>query len=139
MHSPHPSLRAQVRPVRTPAPCVYAPRPAPLPRVPRACRPRAPRAPCACLPRARATPQRPRPPARPACRARPAPSLLLKWAVAHFRLCTLFFFPYFFQLLENTKKKKIYTYFFSYFPGYSIKFIKIYFLQFSSILQRVKS
>ena len=68
--------------------------------------------------------------AQPACRARPAPSLLLKWAVAHFRFCTPFFFPIYFQLLENTKK--IIHLFFFHFPRYSNKFIKIYFLQFSS-------
>ena len=64
---------------------------------------------------------------------------MLKWAVSHsvlqhffFSLFIILFFFHSFQLLENTKK--IYTYFFFHCPEYSNKFIKNYFIQFSSVL-----
>ena len=106
------ALSAQPWPAH--APSAYAQR-LPVvraPRLPAAGPAPAYRAPATC-PRQRAPLLRAQP-------ARPAPSLLLKWAVAHFRFYTPFFFPIYFQLLENTKK--IYTYFFFHFLGYSNKF-----------------
>ena len=70
------------------------------------------------------------------------------WAVAQVSPCTklffvfLSFFLFFFSFLPATgkyQKKNIYILFFFHFPEYSNKFIKIYFLQFSSILQIFKT
>ena len=139
-----PSLRAQA----TPRPCMAA-RTAPVPRKLRApssapaARPARPVAhaprPCAC--HLQRTPARPSTPARlphalspsaqrPSAHAcapqRSAPSLLLKWAVAHFRFCTFFFF-HFFQPLENTKNIFIYFLSFSSTPINLLKFISSFF------------
>ena len=60
------------------------------------------------------------------------------WAVAQFR-SALFFHSFFFISSSYWKTLKIHTYFFFFhFPEYTNKFIKIYFIQFSSILQLVK-
>ena len=69
-------------------------------------------------------------------------TLLLQynWAVAHFSPNTIFFFRFSLYIYIYIYIY-IYTYFYyyySHFPEYSNKFIKIYFIQFSSILQPVK-
>ena len=66
------------------------------------------------------------------------------WAVAQISACTNFFFVlhFFFFTFPATgkyKKKYIYIYpFFSHFPEHSNKFIKNYFIQFSSVLHPIK-
>ena len=113
----HPlSLRAQ---------CPRAPRPrAPRPRAPSSLSPSS-RAHVVCVvPACRA----PRLRTVSLCRApNPAPSLLLKWAVAHFRFCTIFFF-HFFQPLENTKNIFIYFLSFSSTPINLLKFISSFYI-----------
>ena len=96
--------------------CLRAPAPMPL-----ACSARAQR-PLACVP-ARAARQRPAP-ARSAPYT-PSTCLKLNWAVA-IQVLYQFFFFFFSQPLENTKK--IYIYLFSFIFQYTNKFIKICFI-----------
>ena len=55
------------------------------------------------------------------------PRLMLKWAVAHFNVCTIFFIS--FQLLENTQKH-IYIYIFFHYPITQIILLKFIFFNF---------
>ena len=78
------------------------------------------------------------------CRARLrlTPNCLAPWSLHNLGIAPTFFFsfPFFlFSFPVAGKLQKTYTYFFSHFPEYSNKFIKIYFLHFSSIFHLVKS
>ena len=99
------------------APCLL-PRPAPMRPACVPPRPHAPVTPAVTPPSAGRLCPCQRPPAACAPCARPAPSLLLRWAVAHFRFCIPFFFFFFFISFNYWKIPK--------------KYLFIYFLSFSS-------
>ena len=140
MHRVH-SLLAQkhaqaARPAPVPRALACAPVPAyaPMPAC-RAARP-TPQRPCAREPRARepsARSSRARAPCiRAPLRLRAQPSLMLKWAVAHFSVCP-FFFHFFFLPATGKYLKKIFIYFlsFSSTPINLLKFISsIFFFHF---------
>ena len=112
-----PARPAHLQRSRSPSAQLPPARPTHAPRAPQQARLRH-----ACVPRAPPTRLR----AVSLCRApSPVPSLLLKWAVAHFRFCAIFFF-HFFQPLENTKNIFIYFLSFSSTPINLLKLISFF-------------